>query len=186
MLSTQAFDPPMLRQQSLEPRPAKRWARGAECWGGVDPSTKRVSFATVGPGGFRVATRSFNTGLKDGERWEHIRSETAGLVEGLLRDGWTPPAYVLVEEPGGKNVHPSSYYAIGAITAALHSVTGVVVELIPPSSWKLAGLGYGSADKQQIMRWARSVGYEGALEDESDALGIAVACMRMVSVTPLV
>jgi Holliday junction resolvasome RuvABC endonuclease subunit len=152
------------------------------CWG-IDPSTQRVSIAWVTDGGERgVQTRSFDPLLRDGERLWHIYAETWDLCKQIHAS--RPARFVWVEQPFafGKPVPPVSYMAMGAIMIAARRVTAAPVEpCAPPGRWKKLALGpgYGNAKKEQIMVWARERGYDGNLQDEADALGIAVAARAL-------
>lgn len=148
----------------------------------MDPSTRRCSIAVAGRDP-RACTVSFDPDLRGGERLSHIRVGVVRLARHMLERG--VPRLVLVEQPfagGGKSknrVAPASYYAVSAVMVglyeALHRYGPVPVETIGVTSWKLASLGNGAADKAAIFRWAREHGYEGKLQDEADAWGIARA-----------
>lgn len=144
---------------------------GSYVWG-CDPSTLRVSIGVTWEGGVHAATKSFSR-CKEGMRWRTFYAETLELAAGLVLD--YPPASVWIERPGGAHIHPSSWQALGCVQAALCEATGLEVGVIPVSSWKSLACGHGGATKGQVMEWARRRGYGGRIEDESDALGIAVA-----------
>lgn len=150
---------------------------------GIDPSTVRISVAVVDPNGekWQVRTHSFTRHpARSLERVECIRRETDQFLRTLAHVFL--PAFVLVEEPGGKWVEPQLQYAVGAILSCVPIVGPGT--LVPVSTWKLHGLGHGATKKPEILRWARRKGYEGNLQDEADALGIAFACRALHSPKP--
>lgn len=165
---------------------------------GVDPGTVRVSVGVVGPDGFVAArTHSFTRHKpRSLDRLAAIRGETDVFLRELAAE--YPPAFVLVEEPGGQHVEPQLSYAVGCI---LSCVPGVGPgSLIPVSSWKLEATGHGyrpgtprsaskaerrKAEKARLLRWAQQHGYEGDLEDEGDAVGIAFACRSLHAPAPV-
>lgn len=153
---------------------------------GVDPSTQRVSIGYVTSGQSGVRTRSFRTDLRDGERLWHIYAETFGLCREL--HALAPARFVLVEQPFafGKPVPPVSYMAMAAIMLAATRATGArVAPCAPPGKWKKLALGdgHGNATKEQVMAWAHANGYNGDVQDEADALGIAHAAHAISSGT---
>jgi Holliday junction resolvasome RuvABC endonuclease subunit len=137
-----------------------------------------------------VETKSFRDDVREGERLNHIFVETYGLLTRLHFA--SPAGFVWVEQPFafGKPVPPVSYMVMGAIMVAAVRATSAVVEAQrSPGAWKrlALGAGFGNAKKPQIVAWARAeCGYAGALEDEADALGIAVAASRAVVFEPSV
>ena len=156
---------------------------------GIDPSSLRVSVAAVIPGEYssgpavEVATKSLPKSNMGISRW--YAESYAVLLPWLaeLAERW-PPVLVLLEEPfshGKTKVHPTSNRMLGVLLAALGCALGSqveLVELIGPQSWKARGLGagHGHAQKPEILEWARrAAGYEGDLQDEADAIGIATA-----------
>jgi hypothetical protein len=155
---------------------------------GVDPSTQRVSIAYVTDNDLRhVMTRSFRQDLDDGARWAHVYAETFELCRALYLAA--PPRLVLVEQPfaspkGGNRVHPSSYMAIAGIMIAAVRVTEAQVRMVNVSSWKARayGKGNGHAGKDFMMAWARGQGYQGDLQDEADAYGLAEAARQTAGV----
>jgi len=74
---------------------------------------------------------------------------------------------------------------VGVIMLAAARATGAVVEAQrSPASWKAGALGrgHGRAKKPEILAWARAeCGYTGDLQDEADALGIAVDASRRIA-----
>jgi Holliday junction resolvasome RuvABC endonuclease subunit len=172
-----------LGQQELAPPAPRREVRAFDgaYWWGVDPSVHRVAVAWCGEEQ-GVRTRSFAPG-KEGSRLAHIYAETFDLGRELRRT--VPPGFVWVEQPFafGKPVPPVSYMVQGVIMAALHASTEGVVEAVkPPATWKALALGqgFGNARKPVVMEWARANGYAGWLQDEADALAMAVAASRAV------
>lgn len=163
---------------------ASRWV-----WG-VDPSTKLVAIACVGPDGEHVESREFLKDRWHGARLADIRRVTRSLVA-LLAER-CPPLYVFVEQPAafGHPPEPQLMYAVGVIQEAVFSALEfrfphpVEVRTVPIGQWKKAALGNGAAKKPEIMRWAERRGHFGLLQDEADALGIAVAGQRLLEPEP--
>lgn len=152
---------------------------------GIDPSSLRMSLAMIVPGGpsVEVSTRSLPKSSMGLSRWF---AESYDVLVPWLSSWATayPPALVLLEEPfshGKTHVHPTSNRMLGVLLAALGRALGSpveLVELIGPQSWKAQalGAGHGHATKPEIMEWARAAaGYQGSLQDEADAIGIATA-----------
>jgi hypothetical protein len=116
-----------------------------------------------------------------------LRTLLHGITDLRRRTG--DPVAIYLEEPfggsdkpgpGGKIIkpHPNSFYFLGVVLNALgHCFAEVPVTLLAPTTWKAKaiGQGHGFAKKPEIMAWAHSIGYEGNLEDEADALGVATA-----------
>lgn len=154
------------------------------CWG-IDPSSLRVSLAVVpaGAGEVVVMTRSLPKASMGLSRWY---AESHAVLVPWLEEmaARFPPGLVLLEEPfshGKSHVHPTSNRMLGVLLAALGRALGSpveLVELIGPQSWKARALGkgHGHAKKDEVMAWARdAAGYQGELQDEADAIGIATA-----------
>ena len=172
-----------LGQQELEPPAPGRTiaAQTGATWWGCDPSTKRLSVGYVRQDGSRgVSTRSFAQG-RNGERLGHIYAETQDFAVQLVAEAGRP-GFIMVEQPFGKHVPPVSYMVVGVIMAAFDRCLRVPCETVPVPTWKKLALGdgFGGAPKAAVMRWARTLGYAGVLEDEADALAIAVAASRSV------
>jgi hypothetical protein len=191
---------PLRQQELLVPEPARRLIvrRGMTAHWGVDPSTQRISIA-CGP---LVQTHSFprTEGLA---RLSDIYHGTVAFVETLQISGWPAPGFILLEQPSGKTINLELTYAVGVTAAALQYgvedwIGSVQMETISSSSWKKLATGYGVASKVDpetgkpwkdrerypVMRWARANGYTGNSWDEADALGIAEAARRMVTLEP--
>ena len=154
---------------------------GETIWG-IDPSTLRMSVGIVlpeSPARAVVQTCSLAPGALHVRQFK-AREVLPVFVDRLvMRHG--EPAAVAIEKPfaHGHRVPVESYYAIAAMLDALGEVMpSTALWWLEPQTWKSAALGKGNgrAKKPQIMAWAREVcGYEGELEDEADALGIATA-----------
>jgi len=176
------------------PEPARRIITrpGMTAHWGCDPSTKRVAIAC----GQRVRTHSFpaTEGLA---RLSDIYAGTTEFMEDLLI-AWPAPGFILVEQPSGETVDPILWYAVGATITAIQDACaglGTRVETIAPSSWKKLAVGRGNVYKPTskklgrrpefldygVAQWAAQNGYEGHSWDESDALGIAEAGRRLVT-----
>jgi hypothetical protein len=180
----------LLQQELMEPEPQRRLIvrEGMTAHWGVDPSTLRVAIAC----GNRVMTQSFprTEGLA---RLSDIYDATLEFVTDLLIV-WPAPGFVLVEQPSGKTINLELTYAVGVIICAVQQaleerVGGVRVETVVSSSWKRLACGRGNLYKPKkgddweygVLLWARENGYEGSSWDEADALGIAEAARRTVT-----
>lgn len=176
---------PLLQQEMFVPEPQRRLIvrRGMTAHYGVDPSTLRIAVACEG----RVEVHSFprTDGLA---RLGDIYDSTADFMDGL--SGWPYPGFVLVEQPSGKTINLELTYAVGVIIAAMQSVLpGVRFETITSSSWKRIACGRGDIYKPKkgddweygVLTWAKANGYEGSSWDAADALGIAEAARRLVT-----
>lgn len=182
---------PLLQLEVFVPEPQRRLIvrRGMGAHWGVDPSTLRIAVAC----GSRVQTHSFprTEGLA---RLNDIYESTVAFMEDLV--SWPIPGFVLVEQPSGKTINLELVYAVGVVIAAMEAVLpGTHFETVTSSSWKRVACGRGDIskldpetkkpwkDREQygVMQWARANGYTGSSWDESDALGIAEAARRLVT-----
>jgi len=178
----------------MVPEPTRRIITrpGMTAHWGCDPSTQRVAIAC----GRRVRTHSFpqTDGLA---RLSDIYAGTMDFMEDLLL-AWPAPGFMLVEQPSGQHVDPILWYAVGATITAIQDACaghGTRVETITPSAWKKVAVGQGNLYKPTtkklgrrpefldygVAQWAAQNGYEGHSWDESDALGIAEAGRRLVT-----
>lgn len=187
----------LLGQQQLVEPPARRRLivpAGRSAWWGVDPGVRRVAVAFVASDGRRGARTASFPDLSGGARLEAIWTETARICVDLVEGGWPLPGVVWVEQPSGKQPNPALSYAVGVIQGAVYmglsAVAGDVrVETVASSSWKKLACGRGdiwkpkAGDTRQygVLTWARANGYEGWSYDEADALGIAEAARRDVT-----
>lgn len=155
----------------------------APAWG-VDASSLRMSVACFRPGDV-PAVRTLS--MPAGGLAERYAAATRSLVDFLrrLEQQWGRPQLVLVEEPfghGKAQVHPTSNRYLGVLLASLGlALPGVDVDLVHTQTWKVRSVGHGRASKEQVMAWAREIGYFGSLQDECDALGIAACAAQRAS-----
>lgn len=150
---------------------------GFRIWG-IDPSSKRIALAVVeGDGTFTVDSER----LPDGHGCREIRfaDSYAAQVEFFKRH--PRPTLVFIEEPFVPRDHrqvPTHLLMYGVTLAALGEALSVEVPVVEltASQWKAQALGKGNgfAKKPQIVAWAQSLGYAGVIEDEADALGVAI------------
>lgn len=171
---------------------------GHVAWWGVDPSTLRVSIATVSAEGCRgVSTRSFAR-RRGAERLADIFRETRLLACELIGAG-VCPGVVVVEQPSGKVQNLELVYAVGVIQAALAAACcpGTHFEMVASSRWKAVACGKGNiykpkrerggpapqAEDYAVLAWARSLGYRGSSWDEADAMGVAEWARRTFSLS---
>lgn len=178
----------------LEPCPERSLSVSTELtWWGIDPSSKRVSLAWIHQDGERgVRTASFSQPKNSPARLRGILADTLDLAYAVAEQA--PPAFVYVEQPGGKYVEPELWYAVGTIIAALATAAPeAIVETVTVSHWKKLALGRGDVYKPKkgdprpyyTLVWAQDMGYAGRLWDEADAMGIAEAARRTVGLTNL-
>jgi len=161
---------------------------------GVDPGTYRIAIASTVGGGSYVETHSFprTEGLA---RLGDILEATKEFAADFAIDHYAP-GFILVEQPSGQNPNLELVYAVGVIIAALQEACpGARIETMPPMSWKKLATGRGNLPKTDpetkkpwkdrerygVLRWARENGYTGDSWDEADALGIAEAARRTVT-----
>lgn len=157
---------------------------------GIDPSTQRISVACVRHGFEWVYTLSLPQPGQKHRRWAAAYEPLADWLSDLavdravpLRDRWASPwpSHVFVEEPfmpTDRRQKPTSYYVLGVLWAALGAALPghVRFEEINAPAWKkhAMGRGMGGANRDAYFDWARDVaGYEGTIEDEAAAIGIA-------------
>lgn len=148
------------------------------CVWGIDPSTVRISCAARGPGFWVV--ESVGVQSPQGSRLALIFKRGITFFRALAER--FPPDEVWIEQPSGPHLNLQLVYAVGAVGGAVGvAVPGVPLYTVPPSTWKLAafGKGNGNAGKPYIMERARAEGYEGAVQDEADALGISKGGMAL-------
>lgn len=178
----------------LEGGPSRRLivAPGDSAWWGVDPSTLRVSVASVSSEGVRgVSTVSFPS-LKGVGRLGRVYSLTRGSARELAEV--VRPGVIVVEQPSGKVQNLQLTYAVGVIMAALAGAAPwAQLVTVNSMTWKSVACGHGHIYKPKkergsaapvpeaygVLPWARSMGYVGSSWDEADAWGIADYARRM-------
>lgn len=190
-----------LGQQQLLERPKPRSLivpRGADCWWGVDASSRAVAIGVANTDGILVGVETFPVvaGLA---RLSVIYEGTRTLVQRILEVGGTAPGIIGVEQPSGsaQHVNHELEFAVGVTIAGVYDGVRAVaaparMELVVSSWWKLRSCGNGAARKTrkvpgrkrpvalpleeyEVMRWARLNGYTGESWDAADAMGIAAA-----------
>lgn len=115
---------------------------------GIDPSTRRISAATLVPvdqrsdAAFVVSSLSLPQPGTDAARLALGQAALVPWLGALLRR-WDPEV-VVVEQPfaAAKHVPPVSYYTIGVLLAVLGTFR-VRVAMVTPAQWKRAALGAG-------------------------------------------
>jgi len=144
---------------------------------GIDPGTSVTGWGVVEPAGAafcRVASGVLvlRAGVPLGERLQRIR---AGVAE--LCALHAPTALALEKAFVAHNVQSAFRLgeARGAVLIAA-AEAGIPVFEYAPAEMKLSVVGYGRADKQQMVRGvALRLGIERAARaDEADALGLAI------------
>lgn len=148
---------------------------------GIDPSTTRIALADDQA---RTIVAAVANGDKGPARLADIHRHTRLAIRRFVGER-SVPRLCFVESPGG-HVHPSLWQAVGVVQAAayleLARLRGapVVVRTIGPTQWKKLLLGKGSADKDEILEWARAHGFNGSSQDEADAYAIARVGVALV------
>lgn len=157
---------------------------------GADIGMRRISLAAValdddGQATFHVLSGKVPGPDKVGhaETFVLLGAKTERLATELVAEMGGKPDRCKVEKPAahpdrGVSQEMSWSYAINM--AALHPFGPT--DGIMPQSWKSRSLGkgFGRADKNTILAWARRFGYGGSSHDEADAIGIAVAGLQML------
>lgn len=143
---------------------------------GIDVSTKQADVCALNTDGrWYIDTWSWPPSGGP-ERLSLIWQEVAHGAEKFAEGH--PPTMVYVELPTGSHPSPPLMMAAGAVAGATHLALcdlyehPVSVHFVAVSAWKKHAIGHGNASKDQVMRWARSRGYEGS-QDGADALAIA-------------
>lgn len=142
---------------------------------GIDPGSRRCGYGVVRRDGGRLSVVASGVlvpgALPVAERLARILD---GLGEVIARNA---PAEVAVEQ-----VHcgasPRSALVLGqarGVALAVSARAGLPVFEYQPAEVKLAFTGSGRASKEQMVRIARALlGVEAELDDEADALALAV------------
>jgi Holliday junction resolvasome RuvABC endonuclease subunit len=147
---------------------------------GIDPSVRHPSLGEW-PSGRTWTLHTPGTGAA---RLGWI----ADSWEALLREIWTPKVNaVFIERARGKFVPVELVESIGVIQAVTWNTLLSLSEhptsvfIVSTAEWKAGSVGRGHASKPEVLAWAKSHGYEGKIQDEADALGIACAGSRMLA-----
>lgn len=140
---------------------------------GIDLSTKAVSLATAYT---TPETLQLDKKTVDAQRL----ALALGQLTIWFRQRIVKPELVVVEQPVGRNSSPSLDHMTGVVLAALGVTQTCPIITLVPGQWKKLAIGSGKATKPEIMLWARGRGYQGSVQDEADALGIAVAGLQIL------
>ena len=153
---------------------------------GVDPGTQRLAIAVVTASGERRERMISFARLQHAQRLASIFSAASRLASELAEQA--APGLVVVERPSGQHQNLPLLYAVGATTAGLYEgivrVTGAPPHFdeVAPAQWKKVACGYGAIYKPKppcepedyaVLRWAKTVGYEGTSFDVADSIGIS-------------
>jgi hypothetical protein len=148
---------------------------------GLDVSTKRIAFAST-LGGYSASVE-IPEAAAGGERLAVARRAIRDFAPEFA--GSHPPLCVWLEAPTGRFLKPTLIHMVGvtmeAVYSSLESLYPFPVSLfdVGVSQWKLASVGKGTADKAEVMAWAKTVG-SPANQDEADALGIAYGGLALM------
>lgn len=155
---------------------------------GIDVSTLQTDVATVRRDG-RWETHVWDWPKSPGaERLDWIRRSVVLAADRLALE--YPPMAVFIEQPMGRHPSPPLVMAAGAVAGAVYGALRdvyahpVMVEFANISDWKKEAVGHSNASKEQVLRWARSLGYTGLEQDPADALGVACFAARNVGCGP--
>lgn len=147
---------------------------------GVDVSTTRVAFAST-----NGRTLSAEISKLDGAaRLAQAREEATYAARSFTVPD-NDPLCVWVEQPTGKHPKPTLVQMVGVVSEAIYAALStlyahpVTIYPIAVASWKKAALGFGNADKDDVMAWAQML-WDPANQDEADALAIAFAGQSMI------
>jgi hypothetical protein len=164
----------------------------APVWG-IDPSTKRMAFASLTPTFEYPGTEERPIGAYPPIlRWATVSLPThpaphvklaawAGRIGHFVeacRDEWGVPALVAIEQPfsTGHKTEPMSYMALAALLVALGlRVPDAEVCLIPPQTWKAkaTGSGYAPGLPRDASKTARRRAEKARLMEWARAAGYA-------------
>jgi crossover junction endodeoxyribonuclease RuvC len=152
---------------------------------GIDPGSRRCGYGVVAREAGRLSVLDSGVlvpgALPVAERLARILD---GLGEVIARVG---PAEVAVEQ-----IHcgasPRSALVLGqarGVALAVSARAGLPVFEYQPSEVKLAFTGSGRASKEQMVRTARTLlGVQADLDDEADALALAICRLARVPAPP--
>lgn len=148
---------------------------------GIDPSVNYPVLAEW-PSGRVQMLRTNGSGA---ERLADLGDQWAGLIS-----EWAShlPTAVFIERVRGKYPKDALVMAVGVIEAVTWTMLDEISEHptsifeLSPGEWKSHAVGNGGAKKPAVMAWAREHGYQGKVQDEADALGIACAGSRLLRV----
>lgn len=147
---------------------------------GCDVSTKSIALADSEGNSGHILVSQLDRGS---QRLADIHHRTVVYTRQFL-DGRVPEV-AFVEQPSGRFVHPNLWMAYGVVRAAMweamkqiaaHPVSVLAVSV---GEWKQRAVGKGSASKEDVARWAWTVG-QPSTQDEADALGVAFAGLSMI------
>ena len=89
------------------------------------------------------------------------------------------PDTVAIERPTGRFPSPPLMMHAGVVAEALAHALGMAPWFVPVATWrKEIGLG-GNASKDAVVEWAQTLGWQGTVVDQAEALGVAVAASKM-------
>lgn len=161
---------------------------------GADIGYRRLSLAAVqlDPPMFHVVTHVLPGPQELDEAGTMRALQSHALMAALeLRDEFDGalPGLILVERPMVQKFHANEkmHYSYALVTAEL-SRFAMSCDGQPPvrgiqvNTWRknALGEGFGRADKNTVLAWARRFGYGGSSHDEADAIGVAVAGLQQL------
>lgn len=138
---------------------------------GIDISPTRIAIAVYRPDGYRWSeTTKLNV---NGRQYDRIR-EALRSCESTNGE----PEHICIEQPALPFVKAT--FMAGAVCARLEdAIFGIfphaIIRWMQPSEWrKWAGLS-GRASKEEVLDFARNVGFAPADQDQADAGVVALA-----------
>ena len=144
---------------------------------GIDVSTRRVAIGATDGSDVRWASTDIAPNVRGAYRLSLIRAATETLIHGFARPWATNrPSAIVVEDANiGAAANKPLIQAVGVVMEVCQSVCRCPVLELPIGTWKKEVIGFGNAQKDRIMSEAVSLGYEGDIQDEADAVCISFA-----------
>lgn len=150
---------------------------------GVDVGLRRLSVAGVDDRGrFAVHTRTSSHKNYMYNLWD-LRKFTDELAWLVINELGYFPSCIVVEQPSGKFRNLKLNYAAGVVIETLCEHWGPYLVELPPATWKKHAIGKGNANKADHMEKAQELGYTGDIEDEADAVCIALAAREITDIS---
>ena len=136
---------------------------------GIDPGSRHTGLAAVHDDG-ALRTQTIHPTGELPDRLVFLRKSVRLWLADIAQDGaWC----CVVEQPGTRFGGASLLAAYGICVEAAASSLKCPVMTLPSAQWKKLALGNGAAKKSDVMAAAREFGYDGADQDQADAIGMA-------------
>ena len=148
---------------------------------GVDVRTGLVAVGAVSSDG-EVLAWSVDTGLvgrqQGAQRLAGVRELLIARL-GLVEDEFRPGA-VVVENPLIVRPDFRLLTLVGVVMESFFAVLRCPVLELTSGEWKAEVCGHGHASKPVVLERARQIGYRGDLQDEADAVCMAVSALALL------